>query len=89
MHCKACGTEIAEGALICYRCGEATRRPERRPAARRPRAERQWTTIVLGGVFVLAAGFFLALSLSGRPVAPAVWVMLGAAGALLAWRLRR
>lgn len=89
MHCRACGTEIAAGALICYRCGAATRRPERRPAAASPRAERRWTAAVLGGVFVLAAGFFLALSLGGRPVAPAVWLMLGAAGVLLAWRLRR
>ena len=67
MHCRACGTEIAAGALICYRCGAATRRPERRPAAASPRAERRWTAAVLGGVFVLAAGFFLALSLGGRP----------------------
>ena len=89
MRCKTCETEIAAGALLCYRCGEATRRPERRPDAARPRAERRWTAAVLGGVFVLAAGFFLALSLDGRPPAPAVWLMLGAAGVLLAWRLRR
>ena len=71
------------------RCGAATRRSENHLFGARPRAERRWTTIALGGVFVLSAGFFLALSLGGRPVVPAVRAMLGAAGVLLAWRLRR
>ena len=88
-HCKTCGTEIADNALICYRCGEATREPERRPADDGPRAERRWPTVVLATVFVLTVGFFLNLSLGGQPVAPAVWLMLGAAAVLLAWRMRR
>jgi Flp pilus assembly protein TadB len=33
MVCGHCGTEIADKALICYRCGTATKEPERRPAA--------------------------------------------------------
>jgi hypothetical protein len=43
MRCRNCGTEIAEKALICFRCGTATSeprvappRPARRPAARGP-----------------------------------------------------
>lgn len=46
MNCRNCGTEIAEKALICYRCGTATtearvKPPEtraRRPVARGPMA---------------------------------------------------
>jgi hypothetical protein len=30
MICKTCGTEIADKALICYRCGNATFEPARR-----------------------------------------------------------
>ena len=43
MVCRQCGTEIAEKALICYRCGTATNEPRiappppgRRPASRGP-----------------------------------------------------
>ncbi len=87
MHCKSCGTEIADNALICYRCGEATREPEHQPAP--AHAPRRWPVVVLSTVFVLAVAFFLSLTLGGRPVDPAVWLMLGAAGILLAWRLRQ
>ncbi|MCU0255934.1 MAG: hypothetical protein MUF60_04265 [Vicinamibacterales bacterium] len=32
MICRNCGTEIADKALICYRCGAATTEAKRRPA---------------------------------------------------------
>jgi hypothetical protein len=32
MLCKHCGTEIADKAIICYRCGAGTTDPVRRPA---------------------------------------------------------
>ena len=87
MNCKTCGTEIADNALICYRCGEATQQPEREPAPES--APRRWPVVVLATVFVLSVAFFLSLTLGGRQVDPAVWLMLGAAGVLLAWRLRQ
>lgn len=31
MKCRNCGTEIADKALICYRCGEATSAPRVQP----------------------------------------------------------
>lgn len=33
MTCKTCGTEIADKALICYRCGNATTEPRIKPPA--------------------------------------------------------
>lgn len=34
MICQSCGTEIADKAIVCYRCGAATTAPRRRrPAA--------------------------------------------------------
>ena len=31
MRCRSCGTEIADKALICYRCGSATTDPKIKP----------------------------------------------------------
>lgn len=31
MKCRHCGTDIADKALICYRCGHATTEPRVRP----------------------------------------------------------
>ena len=32
MLCKHCGTEIADKAIVCYRCGVSTTDPVRQPA---------------------------------------------------------
>jgi hypothetical protein len=36
MICRHCGTEIADKALICYRCGNATTEPRIKPPAEGP-----------------------------------------------------
>jgi hypothetical protein len=38
--CKHCGTEIADKALICYRCGNATTEPRVKPPSGGPLFER-------------------------------------------------
>jgi hypothetical protein len=40
MICKHCGTEIADKALICYRCGNATTEPRIKPPAEQSLFER-------------------------------------------------
>jgi uncharacterized membrane protein YvbJ len=52
MQCRNCGTEIADKALICYRCGEATTDPRVKPPADgslfdKPRRRRSPVTIVI------------------------------------------
>ena len=37
MLCRHCGTEIADKAIICYRCGAGTTDPVRQPAPVAPR----------------------------------------------------
>jgi hypothetical protein len=51
--CRTCGTEIADKALICYRCGTATTEAKFRPPAARPRRSRTRMT-ALGVALVLA-----------------------------------
>ncbi len=55
MICRNCGTEIAEKALVCYRCGQATSEPKVRPAV--PASGRRWTRVVwlLAAVWLIGA----------------------------------
>jgi uncharacterized membrane protein YvbJ len=38
MQCRNCGAEIADKAIVCYRCGTATTDPVRRPGSVRRRS---------------------------------------------------
>lgn len=51
MKCRACRAEIADNALICYKCGTATSEPRIPPPAARRRGSR-WP---LAGLIVLGA----------------------------------
>ncbi len=88
MTCDACGQEIADNALICYKCGAATTAREREPAAIDDHARRRWSALFLAVVFLGVVLFFVSELVRGRPPAPLVWLMLACAGGLLAWRLR-
>jgi hypothetical protein len=58
MVCRNCGTEIADKAIVCYRCGTSTTDPVRKPAEIRPR--RGGTLVPLFGLILLiAAGFYM------------------------------
>ena len=89
MLCKDCETEIADNALICYRCGTATHERVHEPPASDPPTRRRLAPIALTVVFVLSAAFFGWQTVQGQEVAPAAWLMLATAGVLLAIRLRR
>ena len=52
MKCRQCGTEIADKAIICYRCGAATTDPLRAPVALKPRRSRIFS-LVLAALLVL------------------------------------
>jgi uncharacterized membrane protein YvbJ len=65
MTCKHCGTEIADKALICYRCGNATTEPRIKPPAdgplfNRPRRSRlPLAAVVIAIVIMLLALLYL------------------------------
>jgi hypothetical protein len=85
MVCSNCGTEIADKAIVCFRCGQATVAAVRKPAARRS---------PLGGILTLVAFLILAaaalfLGRAGTVEVPAAvrWAVMAAAVALLVWRI--
>jgi len=60
MKCRNCGTEIADKALICFRCGEATTEPRVKPPTEgslfdRPRRRSPMTMVVAIVILVLLA----------------------------------
>jgi hypothetical protein len=62
MICRQCGTEIADKAIVCYRCGAGTSDPVRRPAAVRARRGRALPAAALVLLVLLA----LFLGYAGR-----------------------
>ena len=57
MICKYCGTEIADKALICYKCGNATTEPRIKPPAEGPlfdRPRRSPVPVIIVVLIVLA-----------------------------------
>ena len=74
MKCKYCETEIAEKALICYRCGNATTEPRIKPPTEgslfeRPRRSRRpiVVVVILIVLALLAAWLLGLLPVDGLP----------------------
>ena len=66
MICRNCGTEIADKAIVCYRCGTSTTDPVRRPVVVRPRRGRALPLVAL----VLLALLGLYLGQAGHTILP-------------------
>ena len=84
MRCAQCQTEIADTALICFRCGAATTERQREPATvqRRP----VWLWVALLGLVALA--LFVDRQLE-TPLARVVAALLcGVTVIALLWRRR-
>ena len=66
MICPHCGTDIADKALICYRCGTATTEPRVTPPVAgplfaRPRRGRWSMPLVVALLIAVALAFYLTL----------------------------
>ena len=57
MICRNCGTEIADRAIVCYRCGTSTTEPSRKPAEIGPARGRLLPFVAL--VLLTLAALFL------------------------------
>ncbi len=58
MQCRFCQTEIAENALICYRCGRATTDPKVKPPSEgsifEHRRRSRWPLVLVAVVVAVA-----------------------------------
>jgi hypothetical protein len=53
MTCRSCGTQIADNALICYKCGAATTPPKITPPPPRSRSRSRFSRPTLLGILLL------------------------------------
>ena len=87
MTCRQCGTEIAEKALVCYKCGAATTDPVHQASSNAPGRSRS-AFIVTFIALLLLAGVAVVLARSapsGTP--PAVtYIVAGVAIVIVALR---
>lgn len=59
MRCRTCGTEIADKALICFRCGAATSEPRVKPPERRRAPPPSRGPLLLGVLVLIASALFM------------------------------
>ena len=81
MQCKNCGAEIAEKALICYKCGAPTTEAKYQPPPAAKRGSSRASLIAT--VLALALLLFLALFLGRAPASGAprsvTWIVVAVA----------
>jgi hypothetical protein len=70
MQCRNCGTDIADKAIVCYRCGHPTTDPVRR-AVPAGRTRTPIASIIAGAVMLLLAAY--ATYVSQTAVDPDRW----------------
>ncbi|MBE3099319.1 MAG: hypothetical protein IMZ44_19565 [Planctomycetes bacterium] len=84
MQCRTCGTEIADKALVCYRCGTATTAPAPMPPGARPR--RLVVPVIAAFAIVVIGALYMAMAARGNTPPLVNWAMLGLAAVVVAWR---
>jgi protein-S-isoprenylcysteine O-methyltransferase Ste14 len=91
MQCRHCGTEIADKAIVCFRCGAGTTDPVRKAATIKPRRS-PWLATVIMVVLVLVGIYLWQLSrTAANPELPqlAAGLAFGAALVVLLFRILR
>jgi hypothetical protein len=91
VQCRSCGTEIADKAIVCFRCGASTTDPVRAPAPLKRRRSPLFSFVLAALLLLLA----LYMGQASRTAAdPDRWqtgagVLLGAALMIVLLRLIR
>jgi hypothetical protein len=87
MQCRQCGTEIADKALVCYKCGTATTEAKfKAPPSRAPRPSASLIATVLAlALLVLFALYMQRLVTAGAPNSLR-WLIVAFAVAIVALR---
>ena len=88
LRCAHCDTEIADNALICYRCGKATAEPKVAPRSRGGH-NRSRVVAIMALVLVIAASIGLRKTIADDTTRIAVGVLEVVFIAILSFRIFR
>jgi hypothetical protein len=85
MQCRQCGTEIADKAIVCFRCGAGTSDPVRKAVPVKPRRSPVVSAGVLIALLLVALYLWQVARTAANPELPelAAGVALGAAAVVL------
>jgi uncharacterized membrane protein YvbJ len=87
MQCRNCGTDIADKALICYKCGAPTTDAKYQPAEIRSRGGRSGLlATVLALVLLVILALFMGRASAGDTPRYVTWVAVGVAVVVVALR---
>ena len=91
MQCRQCGTEIADKAIVCFRCGAGTTDPVRKAVPLRPRRNPLLSAVIIVLLVLLALYMGQASRTAANPELPqlAAGLALGAAIVVLVLRVLR
>ena len=88
MTCRQCGTEIADKAIVCYRCGTATTEPTfRASAVPRSRSAISLVTSVLAIVLLALSALYMQRFVTVGAPSALRWLIVVLAVALIALRV--
>lgn len=89
MNCRNCGTEIADKALICYRCGMATTEAKYKPAdlpALQRRRRMGLTASVIALALLIVFALYMGRVSTGETPRVLSWVVAAAAVVIVVLR---
>ncbi len=87
MQCRNCSAEIADKALICYRCGTATTEAKfKPPSPRRTTSRASLVATVLALVLLVLAALFLGRAPSGQTPRIVTWAVVAIAVVIIVLR---
>jgi uncharacterized membrane protein YvbJ len=86
MICRKCGTEIADKALICFRCGTATTEAKFKPAISRRSSPNIVLTVVALVLLVIVA-LYMGRAAAGEVPRYLTWTAATVAAVVLVLRL--
>jgi zinc ribbon protein len=87
MKCRQCGSEIADNALVCYRCGTATSEPKYKPPAARKRSSGNLVTAVLALVLAVLCAMYVTEFGDGGASSGLRWAIVVVAASIIAVRV--
>jgi hypothetical protein len=87
MRCRNCSAEIADKALICYRCGTATTEAKfKPPAPQRSSSRASLTATVLALALLVVAAIYLGGVPSGETPRLVTWIVVALAVVIVVLR---